>query len=301
MAVKVKTRIAPTPSGFLHIGNIFSFILTWLYAKKNNGTLLLRIDDLDKARVRKEYIDDIFRTLDWLNIDYDEGPSGTEDFLKNYSQHTRLDLYNDYLKRLKEDGFLFVCKCSRTQVKANSKDGQYAGTCLHQSISSFTNIAWRLLHAQDFLVSFKDVLHGKVTCDLWQQMRYPVLKRKDGLPAYQIASLADDCQYDINTLVRGNDLINSTAVQIHLAKLLKLNNFEESTFLHHPILLDIDKRHKLSKSQEAPAVHLWRNKPDGKTVLLRKIARLLYIDPDNIEHTEDLLQEFQTHKLRSMK
>ena len=300
MPAELKTRLAPTPSGYLHIGNIFSFVLTWLFAKQNNGHILLRIDDLDKARVRKEYIDDIFRTLDWLEIEYDEGPSGTDDFLKHYSQHTRLDLYHDFLERLKVDKHLFSCNCSRAQIKSISKDGQYPGTCISKSIDEKqTNIAWRLLHGKDFSMTFQDVLWGNITRNLWQQMRYPMLKRKDGLPAYQIASLADDHYYHINTLVRGNDLLDSTAVQIHLAELLGMDSFKNNTFLHHTLIRDNDADgQKLSKSQDAPAVHIWRDKPNGKILLLSKIAVLLNVDPNNIEHINDLLQLFNTDKMR---
>lgn len=293
----LKTRIAPTPSGYLHLGNVYSFILTWLFAKQQNGRILLRIDDLDKARVRNKYIDDVFRTLDWLGMDYDEGPSGTDDFLKNHSQHKRLDLYEKLLERLESEQHLFYCTCSRAQIKATSEDGQYPGSCIQKNIDATqTNTAWRLLHNKDFTVTFKDTLRGSVNRNLWQQMRYPVLKRKDGLPAYQIASIADDTHFNINTIVRGEDLLDSTAVQIHLAKLLRLNSFAENTFLHHTLIKD-DQTQKLSKSQAAPAVKAWKEKKNGKTLLLRKIAVLLNVEPDSIVHIKDLLQQFTLPKL----
>ena len=101
MKTQFKTRIAPTPSGLLHEGNGTSFILTYALARAHQGQVVLRIDDLDAERMRLEYLDDIFRTLDWLGIDWDEGPSSVADFQLNWSQHHRLDLYQNILEKLR--------------------------------------------------------------------------------------------------------------------------------------------------------------------------------------------------------
>lgn len=288
----VRSRIAPTPSGYLHLGNIFSFVFTWLYVRKNKGKLLLRIDDLDKARIRKEYIDDIFYTLDWLGIDYDEGPSGTEDFLKNYSQHIRKELYYESLQNLKNQHHLFACTCSRAAIKANSISGQYAGTCLPLKISFDTkNTAWRLVNPKQTCIQITDKILGETSIDLANYINYPVLKRKDNLPAYQIASLVDDTYYQINTVIRGEDLLPSTALQIYLAQITDKPAFAKANFLHHSLIKGTANQ-KLSKSQAAPAVHLWKNRSNGKIELFREIAVLLNVDPHKIENIHDLLQEF---------
>ena len=101
MKSNLKTRIAPTPSGLLHEGNGISFLLTYALARAYEGQILLRIDDLDAERMRLAYLDDIFRTLDWLGIEWDEGPSSVADFQQNWSQHHRLDLYQNALDTLK--------------------------------------------------------------------------------------------------------------------------------------------------------------------------------------------------------
>ncbi|MEQ8535610.1 MAG: glutamate--tRNA ligase family protein, partial [Imperialibacter sp.] len=98
------TRFAPTPSGFLHIGNIYSFLITWLLARKNNGQILLRIDDLDQERVRPEYVENIFRTLEWFGLDWDLGPSSVEQFEKEYSQLRRMEWYEAALQKLERAG-----------------------------------------------------------------------------------------------------------------------------------------------------------------------------------------------------
>jgi len=288
----IRSRIAPTPSGYLHLGNIYSFLFTWLYVRKHKGKLLLRIDDLDKARIRKEYIDDIFRTLDWLEIDYDEGPSGTDDFLKNYSQHTRKELYYESLQNLKPHHHLFACTCSRAAIKANSYNGQYAGTCLlRNNAFDNKNTAWRLAHPQNLNIQIPDKMLGQTSINLTKHINYPVLKRKDDLPAYQIASLVDDTYYKINTVIRGEDLLPSTALQIYLAQITNKHTFSKANFLHHSLIKGTANQ-KLSKSQAAPAVHLWKNQPNGKMKFFREIAVLLNVDPHKIENIYDLLQEF---------
>ena len=104
-----KTRLAPTPSGYLHRGNLFSFALTWLLARKDGLQILLRIDDMDRARFRPEYLEDIFRSLDSLGINYDEGPSGPDDFHSRWSQMHRRELYDYALSQMRQDQLLFAC------------------------------------------------------------------------------------------------------------------------------------------------------------------------------------------------
>jgi glutamyl-tRNA synthetase len=116
VAEGLRTRIAPTPSGFLHAGNAVNFLITHELARAARGTLLLRIDDLDAERARPEYLDDIFRSLEWLGIDWDEGPTGPEDFLRNWSQRSRIERYSELLLGLRKGGHLYACECSRKAV-----------------------------------------------------------------------------------------------------------------------------------------------------------------------------------------
>ena len=101
-------RYAPTPSGLLHLGNVLNFIFTWSLAKKNNAQILLRIDDLDGNRVRDEYIADIFNTLDWLDLDYQIGPSSVDEFKKYFSQSNRIELYKEYMRKI-ENIYNYSC------------------------------------------------------------------------------------------------------------------------------------------------------------------------------------------------
>ncbi|RFP65784.1 hypothetical protein D0N36_07595 [Hymenobacter lapidiphilus] len=113
----VVSRLAPTPSGFLHLGNAVNFTLTWLLTRRAGGTLHLRIDDLDRARFRPAYLDNIFRTLAWLGLDYDHGPSGPDEFERHYSQQHRLAEYEAALQaaRAAHPALFYACRCSRTE------------------------------------------------------------------------------------------------------------------------------------------------------------------------------------------
>lgn len=250
----VKSRIAPTPSGYLHRGNAYSFLLTaWLTAQLN-GTLRLRIDDLDSSRARVHYLDDIFDTLQWLGIRYDEGPLDTTVQLQQYSQQLRLERYHATLQHLVATGRVFACTCSRTEIAARSKDGHYPGSCILKKIPlDMPGAAWRLITAPGTTVAFTDPLAGNYTMDLFDASRHFIIRRKDGIPAYHIASLTDDLDYGINLVVRGADLLESTAVQLHLAHILQYPAFETTRFFHHPLLND-QSGSKLSKSAGSTSV-----------------------------------------------
>ncbi|MDW8205043.1 MAG: glutamate--tRNA ligase family protein [Cytophagales bacterium] len=243
----VLTRFAPTPSGYLHLGNAFSFVLTWLLARLQGGKILLRIDDLDNDRFRPEYLDDIFYSLEWLGLDYDLGPAGAADFYATWSQHKRLDLYYEALASLRSH--LFACICSRKIWQQASPDGQYPGTCLLRELPlTAPHAAWRLVTPAQKTVGFTEVGKTEPTqASPCQWMRHPVLRRKDGLPAYQLASVIDDGHFGISLVVRGQDLFASTVIQTYLAECLGAKQFATIAFHHHPLLKNANGE-KLSKS-----------------------------------------------------
>lgn len=249
MEQPVRTRIAPTPSGYLHIGNLYSFVLTWLVAKKRGGIVMLRIDDLDTDRMRPGYLDDIFRALEFIGLRPDEGPSGPADFLQNHSQLKRLENYRLLLERLRQSGALYACGCSRRQIKSLNGRAAYPGTCRNLGISlDLPGIAWRLALGTEFMITFYDSFRqSAIEVDLAAEMGDFVVMRKGGMPSYQLASLADDLHFGINLIVRGEDLTVSTAAQIKLAKWLGFSDFLGMQWLHHPLLPN-KMGQKLSKS-----------------------------------------------------
>ncbi|HWB27068.1 MAG TPA: glutamate--tRNA ligase family protein [Chitinophagaceae bacterium] len=256
-----KTRIAPTPTGYLHLGNVYSFALTAALAQKYNAQILLRIDDLDHQRVNSAYVQDIFDTLEFLGIPWHEGPRNMQELEQEYSQHRRLHLYRQALQQLQNAGAVFACNCSRTTVLQNNAAGIYPGACLHRQLP-FTNNAWRLDTSSPLMLAVK-TLEGKTIQEpLPPEMQYFVVKKKDGFPAYQLASLVDDLYFNVDFVVRGADLWASTLAQQYLATKLQRPAFGNITFHHHPLLSSPDGN-KLSKSAGSTSVQYLRKQ--GKT------------------------------------
>lgn len=215
--------------------------------EKHGGSILLRIDDIDDERKRPEYVSDIFTSLEWLGIEWQEGPTGPEDFEMNWSQHRRLNLYNDVLSTLRSNNLVFACECSRKKLESLAGYA-YPGTCEHLNISlDAKDVAWRIPVPENTVVSFYDEEKKEVNFPLGTDNGSFIVRKKDGLPSYQLVSLADDLHFRINYIVRGEDLLSSTASQLYLADKLGLHSFRECKFLHHKLEKD-DQGHKLSKT-----------------------------------------------------
>lgn len=279
------TRYAPTPSGYLHRGNAFNFVLTYLYAQKHKGSIILRIDDIDNARVRSQYVDDIFYTLDWLGLSYTHGPTSPTDFYQNYSQHLRLERYYALLETLKENNHLFACTCSRSQVGM-----LYNGACLGKNIPfDMPEAAWRLKTTPT--QTFTDYIQGTTTVSLADTMPYVVVRGKNGLPAYQIVSVVDDVAMGVNFIVRGDDLLASTATQVYIASLEdEYQAFKQTTFIHHPLVLDSNDE-KLSKSAGSEALQTLYKANKPPTPIYRSVALYLNL-PSDITTLNELTQAF---------
>lgn len=246
-----KTRIAPTPSGFLHLGNVLSFAITAALARKAQARILLRIDDLDRERVSREYVQDIFDTLNFMEISWDEGPRNYEDYASAWSQMHRLEAYGKALEQLKPH--LFACDCSRTQIAAVSPDGSYPGTCRDKGIPLETpGVNWRLQTEET-----TQIYVNGVSATLPRSVKDFIVRKKDGLPAYQLASVVDDMHFGIDMIVRGQDLWDSTLAQLYLASLLPDERFLSTSFYHHPLLMESAEK-KLSKSDGATSIRALR-------------------------------------------
>ncbi|SMB88009.1 glutamyl-tRNA synthetase class Ic [Hymenobacter roseosalivarius DSM 11622] len=249
----IRGRLAPTPSGYLHLGNAVNFVLTWLLVRRAGGTLHLRIDDLDRARLRPAYLDSIFQTIRWLGLDYDTGPRDPAEFEKRYSQLRHVGEYQALLDELRQQaGLLYACTCSRTtNLPPSSLAATESGCHGCRATFSTAGAAWRVrVPTTPILVS--DAWRGPVPVDLAATMGDFVVRKKDGLPAYQLASLADDLRLGTTCIVRGDDLLPSTAAQLFLAaQLLTTAGFAQTEFVHHALILSAGGQ-KLSKSQQQP-------------------------------------------------
>ena len=294
----LRSRIAPTPSGYLHLGNAFSFVLTSLITQAKEGRLLLRIDDLDQARKRQAYIDDIFFSLEWLGIPYDEGPSGPDEFEASYSQIHRLDLYEEAFKLLGDLKAIYRCKCSRKQLKNFQEQGLIPCPCKSSnSYPSEEAWAWKVDTPSDQAVSWNDLYLGEQTLIPFRHTPNFIVWKKDGLPAYQLSSLVDDSHFGVNFIVRGKDLLASTSAQLWLAQLLDKNDFLETHFLHHPLIKD-PKNEKLSKSQGARSLKHLREKWGQADLLFRLFSKWLQL-PESANNLEEMLPLFQSVYLPS--
>lgn len=234
-----KTRIAPTPSGYLHAGNALNFLLTAALAQRTGASVLLRIDDGDRERYRRAYAADIFETLHFLNIQWQEGPHDLQEFEQRWSQRHRLPLYHGVLKKLQERGCVFACTCSRTQI-GNCN-------CEQKTFPMDTpDASWRL-RTDETPVAVRTIDGNVITAPLHGEMKNFIVRRRDGLPAYQLCSVVDDLHFGIDLIVRGEDLWPSTLAQHYLAKALGEEEFSAIRFLHH-LLLTNERGEKLSKS-----------------------------------------------------
>jgi glutamyl/glutaminyl-tRNA synthetase len=270
-----KTRIAPTPSGFLHLGNILSFVLTTALARKTGARVLLRIDDLDRDRVNRNYVQDIFDTLHFLDIPWDEGPGDFAAYEKEYSQLHRMEMYRQALEQLKESGDVFACTCPRTKIfHHDGSDDVYTGICRRNGTPlDAENVRWRLHTTTERKLAIRTT-SSLVNATLPKAMQDFIVRRKDHFPTYQLASVLDDLYYGIDLIVRGEDLWHSTLAQHYLSFSLNQDKFRDITFYHHPLLTDSEDR-KLSKSAGDTSVHYLRQQGWKAADIYSRIAGML--------------------------
>jgi len=262
-----KTRLAPTPSGFLHLGNVFSFAITAALAREHGAKILLRIDDLDRARADKKYIQDIFDTLNFLDIPWDEGPCDAEEFESTYSQLHRMPLYREALQQLADKGAIFTCTCSRKQEITD---------CICRSsnlLLDTKDAAWRLI-TDNSEVEVKDYSGNPIRAALPAEMKNFIVRKKDGFPSYQLSSVVDDLFYGVDLVVRGEDLWPSTLAQHYLAKIAGESRFSEITFHHHKLLKELSGE-KLSKSAGATSIRYLREHGSSPADIYTMIGGML--------------------------
>ena len=259
-----KTRIAPTPSGYLHLGNAYSFLLTKALAKKHGAKILLRIDDLDRDRYRPEYVEDIFATLDFLEIKIDQGPKNSKEMESTWSQVHRLPIYTESLAQLEQSKLTFSCTCTRSQILQIDPRGIYLGQCLDRRMPLNKHESALRINTLD--ADFLDYIAYPATPKsalIPEEASCYVVRKKDLLPAYQLSSLLDDLHFGVDLIVRGQDLFPSTLAQLDLARILGKEEFAKTTFYHHALLKGPDQS-KLSKSAGAYSIRQLRQ--DGKTL-----------------------------------
>jgi glutamyl/glutaminyl-tRNA synthetase len=264
-------RIAPTPSGYLHAGNVANFLINAFLAGED-GELLLRIDDLDNSRFREAYLEDIFRVLEHVGLRWTRGPRDAPDFHAHWSQQHRMPEYERVLAVLRNHPLVFACPCSRRELS----EGGHAHNCLSGSISLDTvGVAWRVNTREISPQTIENPLGGKpFVIDLQAEVPDFVIRKKNQLPSYQTGSVVDDLHFGVTHVARGEDLLPSTAAQMVLADLMGQSaSFATIEFLHHPLMLGPDGK-KLSKSAGARSQSILDDPTFDLTAIRRWIASL---------------------------
>ena len=294
----VTGRFAPSPSGRIHLGNILCCLLAWLSARRQGGRIVLRIEDLDTARCPRRYADRMVEDLRWLGLTWDEGPEAGGPN-GPYYQSERTALYQAALEKLEEKGLVYPCFCTRAELHAASaphrEDGQtvYPGTCRSLTPEQAAERARRRAPALRLRVpeedwGVEDGHMGGYRENLARDCGDFLLRRSDGLFAYQLAVVVDDAAMGVTQVVRGADLLPSTPRQLYLYHLLGL---EVPRFYHFPLLLAPDGR-RLSKRDADAGLDDLRPRMTAET-LLGKLAYLAGFHPSGAPAAaEALLAEF---------
>jgi glutamyl-tRNA synthetase len=305
--VGVRGRYAPSPTGELHLGNVRTALVAWLATRAAGGTFVMRVEDLDPPRVIAGAEARALEDLRWLGIDWDEGPDQGGPHAP-YRQSERLEYFRDALARLQAKGRLYGCQCSRADLRAvasapHGEDGPiYPGTCrqldLNVTLRPQSNLSVRLPAARFVTVGgewcFNDLVAGPTCQDVENSVGDFVVRRADGLFAYQLAVVVDDGLMGINQVVRGADLLGSTGRQLQLQSALSI---DVPTYAHVPLVLDA-QGNRLAKRDLATGIRDLRaaGVPATRVVGLMAWSLGFIDDPAALTATE-LIGEFAWDKL----
>ena len=242
-------RFAPSPSGRMHLGNLWSCLLAWLSARSAGGRMVLRLEDLDPDRCRREYCDQVMRDLEWLGLDWDGEPVW---------QSQRTEAYRAAFDELQAEGLIYPCYCTRAERLAASaphrSDGVpvYDGRCRRLSgeqrleYENTRRPAWRV-QVPERVIAFDDLCQGRYEENLAADCGDFILRRSDGVYAYQLAVVVDDAMMGVNQIVRGSELLDSTPRQLWLQEQLGLPHPE---YGHVPLLLSADGRRLAKRDRD---------------------------------------------------
>ncbi len=298
----VKGRFAPSPTGRMHLGNVFSAMVSWLSARSRGGGWVLRIEDLDPQRSRMEYARQIEDDLAWLGLDWDEGGVDGAGEVGPYCQSMRGAEYEAALERLMATGLLYRCRCTRADIMAtqapHQSDGRvvYAGTCRPAAAPPFGDCGGEgavRLWVPDREIEFDDRLFGHHSVNLAGHCGDFVLRRADGAWAYQLAVVVDDAAMGVTEVVRGCDLLLSSAQQIYLYGLL---GAEAPAWGHVPLLCNAEGRRLSKRDQSLSMAELRRTRTAGE--ILGRLAWLAGLIPEDAPvSARELVAEFDWAKM----
>jgi len=271
--IPYRGRLAPTPTGYLHLGHARTFWIAQQRAKLNNGTLILRNDDLDSTRYKMEFVDAMIEDLKWFGFEWQEGPDIGGKYAP-YNQSERFLFYRAALEKLRAGNFIYPCTCSRKDIQSainapHAADDEliYPGTCRENLKSKIQNskFSWRFRVPDGETISFRDENLGEQKFIAGKDFGDFVVWRNDDVPAYQLACVVDDSAMQITEVVRGKDLLLSTARQLLLYRVLDL---QPPKFFHCGLMLD-ENGQRLAKRNDALSLRRLREH-GAKPEALRK-------------------------------
>ena len=283
---EVRTRFSPSPSGSLHLGGAHTALFNWLIARHSGGAFILRIEDTDKERSQKEFVQEILEVLAWLGLDWDEGP---------FRQSERLNVYREYIDRLLARGAAYYCDCSPEDLRARREAAlarggkpKYDGRCRNRGLKPGPHTVVRFRGPDIGVTRWDDLIKGPITFDN-RELDDLVVLRGDGIPTYNFAVVVDDISMMITDIIRGEDHIPNTPRQILIYQAL---GADLPRFAHMPLLLAPD-RGKLSKRRGARSVLEYRQQGFLPQALMNYLARLGWSHGDQEVFTrEELIQYF---------
>ena len=283
---KIRTRFAPSPTGFLHIGGARTALFNWLYARHLGGQFILRIEDTDQQRSTEESTKAILDAMSWLGLNWDEGP---------HFQAQRVQLHRDMVKKLIDEGKAYYCTCSpeeleikRKQALANGKKPKYDGTCRNRSLAKSANSVVRFRSRDDGATVVEDMIKGNIIFNN-EELDDLIIERSDGYPTYNFAVVIDDALMNITHVIRGDDHVNNTPRQIQLYEAL---GFDVPKFAHVPMILGSDKT-RLSKRHGATSVMAYKELGFLPEALVNYLVRLGWAHGDQeIFSTAELIELF---------
>jgi glutamyl-tRNA synthetase len=307
MTEPVRVRIAPSPTGYMHIGNVKTAMYDWLLARHTGGSFILRIEDTDLARKVEGAIDVIYESLKWMRLDWDEGPDIGGPY-GPYIQSERLELYREAAERLVAQGDAYYCYCSperlehvRKEQMANKQPPGYDRHCRNLTPEQRAEYeaqgikpVIRMKVPLEGQVTFNDLIYGDVTFD-YSTINDFVMLKSDGYPTYHLANVVDDTAMKITHIIRGDEWISS--VPMHLA-IYKALGYKPPLYVHHPMLLG-PNRAKLSKRHGDVAVLQYREKGYLPEALFNFLALIGWSldDKTEIMTRQELIDNFSLERI----
>ncbi|MDQ3646129.1 MAG: glutamate--tRNA ligase [Actinomycetota bacterium] len=305
---QVRTRIEPSPSGSIHVGNARTALYSWLVARQNHGAFVLRVADTDKSRVTEEGLQSVVEDLRWIGCDWDEGPEAGGD-LGPYRQSERYDRYDAVAAGLVASGHAYPCYCTPDELDERRKKAQaerrtpgYDGRCRHLSADERAAFeaegrapALRFKVPEGVTVTFEDLVRGPISTETSQIPDF-VIQRSDGSPTYMLAVTVDDHDMKITHIVRGEDLVSSTPRQLLIREALGME--ERPVFAHLPLIVD-EKGRPLSKRWGDVSVGGFRDQGFLPEAMVNYLALLGWSldDKTNIFSVDELIERFSLDRV----